>query len=332
MNLIRLAAIATLVFTLAAKANATTYKSTTVTLDNQAKVYAEIHRGLPGKATFVLLNGLVYDMQRWNRLSDALADQGFTIVRYAYEAQPESLMLAPNETPPFLVRGLELKDLSNELTSVLNKFQVKDKIQLVGLSYGSTVATEFAATHPQQIASLILMSPLIVPLDSYEPQGQGLRVWLNSVRFWEDSPCQMYGAINPWLCMARDYWYDSFYNYFYENYLGERVQKSPEGIDPAIYKKAVFHLVRATRDFDLRSYSGHLPNVHFLIASEDEANMVRDQKDSWSRIPQAQQRSFITFEGAHHALPDEAPLRTAEVLTAIANAQQGRVSTVQADR
>lgn len=313
------------------------FETQVVTLPNQALVHAEIHRGLPGKATFVLVNGLVYDISRWNPLANQLAARGYTVVRYAYAAQPESLRLLPSgEAPKFMKAGIEMKELSEELTQVLEQLKMTDRIHLVGLSYGASVAAEYAATHQERIEATIFISPLVVPLDFYNAGGRALRAWLNTVRFWEDTPCDLYGKINPFLCLAKDFWYDSFYAYFYQNFLQTRVQKIPEGVDAALYKKAIFHLVRASRDFDLRSYASRLTDVHIMIASKDEANLKRDQLASWNEVSPDERRSLVTFEGAQHAIPDEAPGRAADLMSSIAEKnpelQKGQAWQIPADR
>ena len=313
------------------------FENRVVTLPSQAKVHAEIHRGAPGRATFVLVNGLVYDVARWNPLANKLAARGYTVVRYSFVAQPESLrLLEKEEAPKFIKTGLDMKDLSEELTQVLEQLQITDRIHLVGLSYGASIAAEYASTHQDRIAATILISPLVVPLDFYNAGGRGLRAWLNTVRFWEDTPCDLYGKINPFLCMARDFWYDSFYSYFYQNVLQTRVKTIPEGVGEALYKKSIFHLVRAARDFDLRSYASRMTDVHFLIASDDEVHLKADQLRAWDEVSAEERRSLVTFEGAKHAIPDEAPGRAADVLSSIAEKnpelQKGGSFKIPADR
>lgn len=287
------------------------------------KIHAEISRGKSTGSTFVLVNGLIYDFNRWDRLTAELTKHGHSVVRYSFSAQPESLrLLKNNEQPAFFANGLELGALSFELESVLEALNVKEKVQLVGLSYGASVAAEFAKQNPEKIENLIMMSPLVIPLENYEPQGRNLRVWLNSIRFWENAPCDFYKYVNPWLCSAKDFWYDSFYRSIYEPYLSNRVKNTPEDIDPAIFKKSVFHLVRAVRDFDLRSYGRDLSNVHFLVGKEDEPELKSDQEEAWREISRQQQRSFIVFRGVHHAIPDESPTVAGQILNAIANGDE----------
>lgn len=295
-------------------------------------VYSDIVKAGADAPVVVLLNGLIYDIHRWDDVTAGLAKNGVTVIRMTFSAQPESLRLWPadgngnRETPPFLTKGLELSDLADEVFAVLDHHGITKPVTLVGLSYGAAVATEVALRDKTEklgrIDNLTLLSPLVVPLDSYDPSGHVLRNWLSGVRFWENASCLTYGWINPWLCSAKDFWYDSFYNTIYQSYLSFRVQDVPEDIDAATYKKAVFHLVRATRDFDLKAVAPKLRKVHMVVAENDEARLKDDQLAAWNLIPKRQRLSFTEVPNAEHALPDVAPKATVDELSAIATGAQ----------
>lgn len=297
-------------------------------------IYTEIAKSKTANApVVVLLNGLIYDITRWNPMSTQLAKSGVTVVRLSFSAQPESLLLlGKDDTPAFLKDGLDLETLSSDVSQTLKHHGIKSKVTVVGLSYGGTVATTFAKLNPKRVRDLILLSPLVVPLDRYDTAGQSLRTYLDTVRFWENAPCLTYGWFNPWLCTTTDYWYDTFYNHFYENYLNVRVQRTPAGIDAALYKKSVFQLVRATRDYDLRHEVKSLKNVHMVVSGSEEAKLKVDQLKAWSMMPANERRSLAEFIGVVHALPDEAPSATAKWIKAIVdgneNLQSGTEYTV----
>ncbi len=283
------------------------------------RIYTEIARGATDAPVVILLNGLIYEIGRWTPVAKELADHDLTVIRMSFSAQPESLrLMEPKETPDFFKGGLELATLSEDVKLVLEHHKIKTPATVVGLSYGAAPATEFAKTFPKRVKNLLLLSPLVVPLDNYNAASLPLRSLLDSIRFWENAPCAMYGWINPWLCSTSDFWYDSFYNYFYENYLNTRVASTPKGVDPAIYKKAVFQLVRATRDYDLKNEVSVLKNIHFAIGEKDEAALKRDQLKAWTLVPAKEKRSFAEFKGVVHALPDEAPKATAWWIESVA--------------
>lgn len=311
-------------FTLTAQAWAAVFSQSAVTVTDEhgkikRRIYTEISRGAAEAPIVVLLNGLIYEIGRWSPVATSLADHDLTVIRMSFSAQPESLRLAEEkETPDFFKNGLELATLSEDIKLVLDHHKIKRPVTLVGLSYGAAPATEFAKTYPKRVKNLLLLSPLVVSLDDYNAASLPLRGMLDSIRFWENTPCAMYGWINPWLCASTDFWYDSFYNYFYENYLNTRVASVPKGVDPAVYKKAVFQLVRATRDYDLKKEVPALKNVHFALGQKDEAQLKRDQLKAWTLVPSQEKRSFAEFKDVVHALPDEAPKATAWWIESVA--------------
>lgn len=310
---------------------------TQVATKDRTRLHVIVNEGRVGKATFVLLNGLVFESTRWNTMAEELSAKGHTVIRVAYRLQPEALrLLRRGEEPKAFATGIEASGLAEDLHDALVALKVQNKIQLVGLSYGAAVAAEFAARYPKTIDNTILIAPLVIPLDYYDPSGQYLRGWLSTVRFWENASCDMYGMWNPWLCASRDYWYNTFYNALYGRFLHTRVQDIPRDIHPAVYKKSVFHLVRAVRDFNLNQYTAKIPNLHLMVGSRDERALLEHQVGAWTNAPKANKRSLVTFVGAQHALPVEAPVRTAEWLDLIAlqkpELQGGRSFKVHSDR
>ncbi|MCM2281321.1 MAG: alpha/beta hydrolase [Bdellovibrionaceae bacterium] len=301
------------------------------------RVHVVINRGEPNQETFVFLNGLIWESARWQTVSEMLNAKGHTIIRMPFRLQPESLrLLRRGEEPKVFAQGTTAAHMAEDLRDVLAALKIRSRIQLVGLSYGGTVASEFSVQFPKAVANTVLISPLVVPLDHYDPSGQYLRTWLSTVRFWENATCDMYSMWNPFLCAHRDYWYNTFYDAIYERFLIDRVQNVPRDLNPAIYKKSVFHLVRAVRDFDLNVYTPKIARLHLMLASRDERALFEDQARVWAQTPKANKKSLVVFVGAQHGLPVESPVRTSEWLEAIAvNApelQQGRSFKVRADR
>ncbi len=293
-------------------------------LEDGTQVAVQISRGTQksSQETFVLVNGLIYATSRWNAVARGLADSGATVVRYALPGQPENLrLLAKGEEPAHFARGLTLTDMAENLRRVLRAARIMGPVHLVGLSYGASVASEFARLYPAMVKDVTFVSPLVISTDEYDAGGLALREWLEGVRFWENSPCTLYGAFNPFLCTAQDYWYDSFYKAIYQTYLNQRIDDIPKGLDEAVYKKAVFHLVRAARDFDLRKTIAGLHKVSMFVGALEEKQLAQDQRLAWQAVPEAERVSFRVFKGAHHALPDESPDELIEQLLGVAQHQ-----------
>ena len=297
---------------------ATPALASTLKLDDGTKVSVEIAKGSQAEV-FVLINGLIYATNRWDQVANRLSENGATVIRFALPGQPENLrLLKKGEEPNYFSRGLELTDIAENLRLILKAANITTKIHLVGLSYGASVAAEFTKTHSDLVEDVTFVSPLVVPTDEYDTSGKATKDWLNAVRFWENSSCALYGAFNPYPCIGQDYWYDSFYKSIYESYLEGRIEKIPAGVDEVTYKKAVFHLVRATRDFDLKEEIKSLHNVSMLVADLDEAHLAVDQKLAWKNVSKADKLEFKIFKNTHHALPDEAPEELSAELLKIA--------------
>ncbi len=285
-------------------------------LSNGAKVFTEIQLGQANAPVFILLNGLIYDVERWDALAARLNERGYTVIRMAFSPQPESLrLLQPQEKAKF-EDGMTVTDLANEVRAVVDAYHLTTKFNLVGLSYGASVAAEFARLYPEFIDNTVLMAPLVVPLDNYDPRGSVLLTWLNQIKYWEDSQCAWVWWA-PYLCQKSEFWYDMFYNYIYQNYLDKKIDGVPAQVDAAKFKKGVFHLIRAARSFDLKQYAALLPNLHMMTASEDSAPLLRDQKAFW--VMAKTKRSFAMVMGAEHAIPDESPNTAADWLDRIAH-------------
>lgn len=306
------------------------------------RIHAVLNVGKPDKATFVFLNGLVWEGERWSAIARRLNAAGHSVIRVAFRLQPESLrLLRRGEEPQAFVKGMNVAGMAEDLHDVLLKVGAlpagrRPRIQLVGLSYGAAAAVEFASRYASAVENTVLIAPLVVPLDHYDPNGAQLRAWLSTVRFWENATCEAYGTWNPFVCAGRDFWYNAFYDALYERFLMGRVQNVPPDIHPTVYKKSIFHMVRAVKDFDLNDHVAKIRDLHLMVAAEDERPLLEDQLRAWNTTPKRNRRSLALFLGAKHGLPVEAPLKTSAWLEAIATnppaLKEGRTFKVQANR
>lgn len=294
-----------------------------LTMDDGSALVTEISRGAPEKPVFVLLGDMLSELRSSDSLAHSLEIQGHSVVRYSYTGQVDNLrLLKAGEEPRAFTEGLDLGDLAAELDQVLNKLSITGKVHLVGMSYGAAVASEYATRHPENVDTLILVAPLVSPLDHYDPNGRTLRLWLTGVRFWENAPCAIYGFFNPWLCTTNDYWYDSFFRALHKTPTVELTKEVPVGVEEAAYKKGVYHLLRAARDFDLRSYAYKLKNVHLIIAGEEEKQLKLNQELAWNLVKKAEKRSLAVIKGASHDLETSSPVATATWLDAVSRKEE----------
>lgn len=294
-----------------------------VKIDQGHEVYTEYTASRPGASTVVLVNGLVYDLARWDEYLAPLLANGTGVLKYNFRGQSKTLLreLEQNPSPRFFETGIQYGDLAQELTQVLNALEIKEKVTVVGLSYGASIAAEFANQHPERVENLILMAPLVVSLDKYNPAGAWIRWSLDAIRLW-------WGPIwGPWA-------YDYYYNMIFHSYLLNRLTNSqtPEEMKDHeyAYKESIFHLVRAVRDFDLKKYTfKDLPNVHLMVAADEDSLLFNDQLQAWEAWDKGTRGSLVLIESAAHAIPDTAPIIAARLTSQILQGEktlgQGRL-------
>lgn len=279
-------------------------------LSENRKIFYRSYAGQPGKPTLLLVNGLIYSLKNWDEFIDLSQKQGYSVIQFAFSAQPESLKgldYSQGAEPDFFRDGLTVDDLADEVHAVYKKLKVSGKVELLTLSYGA-VATHFAAKYPQLVNQLLMVAPLVVPTEKYDPNGQLVDFWLdgwrNAARWWDPL-----GLWSP-------YWYEYSWQVIWGSFLMDRMERRgtedpnyfPAGIPKEVFKKSVFHLVRAARDFDLKDYApGKLPVVHMMTASEEEGPALQDQLRVWELLRPATRGSLAFFAPAYHALPGAHP-------------------------
>lgn len=270
-----------------------------VKLSDGVERYVEYTAPKKGKPWIVFTNGLVYEIERWGALDRELVGQGYGVLHYYFRGQDLTLAreVEQHSQPAFFATGLEMSDFAKELHDIIASVGIKDKVTVVGLSYGAHVAATFAEQYPESVDSLVFMAPLVVPLEKYQPQGQWLDWNLQWVRL-------MWGP----------YFYEYAYRQIYGAYLDNRVtaDRVPDHLRdiPEAYRESLYYLVRAVRDFDLKSFTFAKlqPNsVHFFVAQEDEQAAFDDQVAAFDGVAPSTRGSLIWLPDSAHAIPDSAP-------------------------
>ena len=282
-----------------------------VNTSNGSELYVQYTKAEPGKPTFVFNNGLVYEIERWSKVSQALTKLGYGVLHYEFEGQNRSYLQSMNNNnghPNWLYKGIKLDDSAQQLKEILDYFNISNA-NIVGLSYGSTIAATFAKNHPEYIKNIVLMSPLIISLDRYDPQGKNFRLWLSTLDLW--GPIGSYWS---------NYYYDMVYKWYYSkqsstrNYDFGRWEKD--------YYKSVFQQVKSVNNFDLRkiNFKDNLDGkkLHLITASKENKVYLPDQLSMWNIWPKEIKGSLVHIQGASHAIPDSAPAFSIAILDSIA--------------
>jgi 2-succinyl-6-hydroxy-2,4-cyclohexadiene-1-carboxylate synthase len=93
----------------------------------------------------VLIHAFQSDLREWDAIASELA-RTRRVVRYDVRGHGRSQMVSP---PPSTI---------SDLLGLLDDLQIT-RATIAGLSMGSTVALDFALTHPQRVERLVLISP-----------------------------------------------------------------------------------------------------------------------------------------------------------------------------
>lgn len=286
-------------------------RDATLTLNPGRKIFYRTVTAKPGVPTLLLANGLIYDLRNWDHFIALCESKGYGVIQFAFSTQPESLRLLKESRPEFLNKGLELDDLADEFYAVYRAANVTGKVNLVTLSYGS-IAAEFARLHPELVERMIIMSPLVVPSDRYDPNGKLLHFWLDG---WRNT-ARWFDPFGLWSATWYNYTWDVIYGSFLRQRMEDKASMDPhyvpEGINAEVYKKSVFHMVRAARDFDIKEYARRaaLPPVHLMLASEEDKPALADQLAFWEQLPERAQLTISLFAPAYHALAGANPIES----------------------
>ena len=100
--------------------------------------------------TVVLLSGFTVPFYIWQPTRDALAGNGFRVLRYDYFGRSFS-------DRPKLRYDLETYD--RQLTELLDTLGVRGPVDVAGLSMGGAIAVNFADRHPARVRTLTLVDP-----------------------------------------------------------------------------------------------------------------------------------------------------------------------------
>jgi proline iminopeptidase len=134
--------------------------------DGEASTHFWSHGGSPGSEALVLVNGGPgLGHESMDPLQDALASPAWQVVTYDQRGIGRST--APGTaafTPDEYVADLE----------TLRRRLGKERLHLLGHSFGGMVALLYLDRHPDRVASLILVDPGVANLDAMQQGGEAI--------------------------------------------------------------------------------------------------------------------------------------------------------------
>jgi pimeloyl-ACP methyl ester carboxylesterase len=260
---------------------------------------------------FVLVNGLIYETERWGAMAQQLSASGAGVLRYDFKGQHRTYVYAMEDNdgrPEYFEKGIKLSENAKDLKELLSILEINQRVQIVGLSYGASIAAEFARQFPSSVDNLIFMSPLVISLDKYDPQGLMLRNYLDSMNWW-----------GPFGWYWSNYYYDQIYRSYFDQTPSSR--NHHYGKYEEAFRESVFQQVKAVKDFDLRYYDYSRifkdnQKVHLMVADKEEKKYLKDMLEVWKRTKN--KGSLTYYENTYHAIPDTNPYVSGIVLLNIA--------------
>ncbi|HEV8364264.1 MAG TPA: alpha/beta fold hydrolase [Gemmatimonadaceae bacterium] len=106
--------------------------------------------GPDSSRTVVLLSGFSVPFYIWEPTRDALAANGFRVLRYDYFGRGYS------DRPKL---RYDLATYDQQLTELLDSLGVRGLVDVAGLSMGGAIAANFADRHPDRVRTLTLVDP-----------------------------------------------------------------------------------------------------------------------------------------------------------------------------
>jgi len=116
-------------------------------------VHYELDGPSDGK-TVVLVHGFVTPSFLWQAVFDSLTNTGLQVLRYDLYGRGTS-------SRPDVEYTVDL--FQQQLADILIALNITNPVDLVGLSMGGFIVASFANKHPEKVASLTLIAPLIFP-------------------------------------------------------------------------------------------------------------------------------------------------------------------------
>jgi len=100
----------------------------------------------------VLIHGATIPMWIWDPQVESLTKAGFSVLRYDLYGRGYS-------DRPHIEYNRDL--YRNQLLELLDQLGLKEPVDLVGMSLGGAIATDFTANYPERVRYLILTAPVV---------------------------------------------------------------------------------------------------------------------------------------------------------------------------
>lgn len=130
-----------------------------VRLQNGRELFYEKILADPDKPTVVVLLGMTYQIETSDRFFDGLLDGDINVIRVELRGQGKTLA-RHFETQNTLSR-ISYLDQVHDLHQFLEALKIMERVTLLGVSYGGSIALAFTALYPEHVRSTIMIAPYV---------------------------------------------------------------------------------------------------------------------------------------------------------------------------
>jgi len=266
------------------------FQKSFVTIRPGQELYVEYRAAEFGQPTLFLLNGLTYNTDNWSSLVLELdkIHPGLGIVLHDMEGMGHTwLQRSPlSQQIPMDQQTLNLRDLVQTL-------KIPGRSILAGLSYGGGVATNYAATFPNDFSDVILMAPYMAPIQEYVEQLE--RAVANHRLFFPFDP-------------RPD---DRIYDYYLKHMIYSAF--SAVLFEHPLKLEGIFRLIQGSKTWNAFARVAHLRGtpIHLMTATQDEIVKQDHLEEFWQRIPAHARTSQLVMHETQHKIPEVQPHVTA---------------------
>jgi pimeloyl-ACP methyl ester carboxylesterase len=216
---------------------------------------------------------------------DALADAGFRVLTYDHYGRGFS-------DRPNIEYGKQLYD--DELIELLDAFEIKTAINLIGYSMGGGISTAFAANHPEQVKRLVLIAPV-----GFMPEYSGVNKLV------------LTPVLGEWLMtmVGKKTMIDDFYS---EVEQGIAPQIMAESFEKQFEYAGIVHALLSTmRNFPMENLQAEYQQLGkttfpklLIWGTEDSQVPFAGSEKILPLVPDIQ---FFIIEGGEHSIPYSHP-------------------------
>ncbi len=264
---------------------------TMVSIREDRQLYIDYLEPAPGKPIIVLVNGLTYRTAFWDAFVRELQGDGLGILRYDPRGMGKTM-----ESEALLKAPVTVSEQVKDLASLLNSMGIRQQVHLLGLSYGGAIVTEFAATYPNRIASVMPTAAYTEPL---RQQADQIRLQISYTRI-----------LQPWN-KATD---RELYSYFLRQTVYSTYPLSEPVVLEHPYKlESVFQLADGATEYRSSAFVGKLPKgkVFQIDAAKDEYIPSQIHDEFWASIPVDARGARLLIDGSKHKIPEVMPITLA---------------------